>query len=367
MLSLQRLTIRDGSTSNPGGGIYSTGTLLAVDCTITGNATQSAGGGVMLFGGVADLLRCTLSGNTAAFSDGAMAHQIDARTTLTNCTIADNRATGPNGRGGISVLWGSMDLRHCTITRNIGTGAGGGIYLQSSAIVRLERSIVAGNTAPSRRDIYANGATLTATGPSLIGSNQTVTTQFPTGLLAGTAASPLNALLAPLGDYGGATFTMALKPGSPARHAATGSTILADQRRFPLVGTPDLGAYEADTLDRNFNAFIYETLPASTPNAQYAATFDFDGDGANNEGEYLAGTIVTSPAGVFRVTAFTGNPGDLILSFPSVVGRHYQLEESTNLIAWTPIISGLPGTGVVITLGLGSSQPRYFVRVRVGP
>ena len=80
-----------------------------------------------------------------------------------------------------AVLSGSMDLRHCTIVRNVGDGAGGGVYLQSSAIVRLERSIVAGNTALSQVDIFKNGGTLTAVGPSLIGSNQTVATQFPAG------------------------------------------------------------------------------------------------------------------------------------------------------------------------------------------
>ena len=70
--------------------------LLVVDCTIAGNITQSVGGGILLFGGAADLLRCTLSGNTTAFGQGAIAHQIDARTTLTNCTIEDNRGTGAN-------------------------------------------------------------------------------------------------------------------------------------------------------------------------------------------------------------------------------------------------------------------------------
>ena len=49
-------------------------------------------------------------------------------------------------------------------------------------------------------------------------------------------------LLAPLGDYGGPTQTMALQPGSPARNAATGRSTTADQRGFPIVGTPDIGA-----------------------------------------------------------------------------------------------------------------------------
>ncbi len=158
---------------------------------------------------------------------------------------------------------------------------------------------------------------------------------------------------------------MALRPGSPARDTGRGAAF--DQRGFAIFGiAPDKGAYESGTL-ANYNAFIWETLPATATIAQHAATFDFDGDGATNEGEYLAGTIVTNPASVFRVTAFSGTPGDLLLSFPSVAGRHYQLEESIDLANWTPIISNLPGTGNAINISLGSSEPRYFLRVRVGP
>ena len=80
-----------------------------------------------------------------------------------------------------------------------------------------------------------------------------------------TGPSPLSAdpLLAPLGNYGGPTQTMALLPGSPARNAATGSTITSDQRGFPIVGTPDLGAYDAGT-NTNYNAWAYESLPTSS-------------------------------------------------------------------------------------------------------
>ena len=49
---------------------------------------------------------------------------------------------------------------------------------------------------------------------------------------------------------------MALLPGSPARNAATGSTAIADQRGFLIVGTPDIGAYEAGTFS-NYNAFFF--------------------------------------------------------------------------------------------------------------
>ena len=63
---------------------------------------------------------------------------------------------------------------------------------------------------------------------------------------------------------------MALLPGSPARNAATGSTVTSDQRGFPIVGTPDIGAYEAGTFT-NYNAYIWETLPVTATVPQHAS------------------------------------------------------------------------------------------------
>ena len=68
--------------------------------------------------------------------------------------------------------------------------------------------------------------------------------------LTGTIAQPLNPLLAPLGNYGGPTQTMALLPGSPAIDAGNNALIPAgvttDQRGFARIvnGTVDIGAFE---------------------------------------------------------------------------------------------------------------------------
>ena len=69
----------------------------------------------------------------------------------------------------------------------------------------------------------------------------------------------------------GPTQTLALLPGSPARNAATvlSPAITSDQRGFPIVGVPGIGAYEAGTLGANFNACICETLPATTPDRRF--------------------------------------------------------------------------------------------------
>ena len=70
--------------------------------------------------------------------------------------------------------------------------------------------------------------------------------------LTGTAAQPLNALLAVLGDYGGPTQTMALLAGSPALgagviadYSGTTTPITTDQRGLPLDSPdPDIGDFQ---------------------------------------------------------------------------------------------------------------------------
>jgi LysM repeat protein len=160
VVSLHRLTLRNGSATTVGRGVF-------------------------LAGGVADFHRCTLSGNTASAT------------------------------GGIMILDGTLALRHTTVTQNAGNGFSGGMLAQSPASVSVERSLIAANRDPgsNRTDLFFVSGTLTPIGPSLIGSNETVATPFPTGALAGTA-------LAPLDGYTGPTFTAPPIPGSPAIDAA---------------------------------------------------------------------------------------------------------------------------------------------------
>jgi len=261
-----------------------------------------------------------------------------------------------------------MDLRHCTITRNTAGDSGGGLVMNPPAIVRVERSIIAGNSAPFRADIANYNASLIAIGPSLIGSNESAEAEFPSSPLAGTATAPRDPLLAPLDHYGGPTRTVALMPGSPARNAATGSRITSDQRLFPLVGTPDLGAYEAGTIT-SYENFIWETLPATATVAQHDDAADFDADGATNHDEWNAGTVVTNPASVFRITSTTRNGNDIIVTFPTVSDRTYSFLGSSDMVTWELIPEFRIGDGqpLTVTLPGAGGYSRRFVRVVVSP
>src|SRR5262249_33972560 len=134
---------------------------------------------------------------------------------------------------------GTATLTSCTISGN-SANQGGGLYNQGTA--RLANTIVAGNTGNTGPDV---SGTFTSQGHDLIGL-----TAGSSGW-AGSDLTGTDPLLAPLGNYGGPTQTMALLHGSPAIDA--GSNVLlpggssTDQRGQPRIfnATVDIGAFES--------------------------------------------------------------------------------------------------------------------------
>ena len=372
-IALTGLTLTGGNgasaTANgSGGAIYNNGATLTLNqCTLANNTTSGTnalGGAIRVGSGTLALNRCTVANNTANTS-GANAGGIgggSGTVTLTQCTLAGNSTTGFGGAirlGGA----GSLAVTQCTVAGNSAASGGGGI--DNSGTTKLTNSIVAKNTGATGADINNVNGIFTRVGANIIQS-------FVNGATAtnsGPAAINADPLLAPLGNYGGPTQTMALEPGSPARNTAVGSTVTSDQRGFSIVGAPDIGAYEAGTLT-NFNAWIWELLPATASVAQHASTFDFDGDGVNNGNEFLAQTNPGDPTSYLRVTQTTRTATTLTIAFPSVAGRNYSVEASTDLSGWTQIDGPLTGTGSTLSRNYifpGGIPPRYFIRVRGGP
>ncbi|HEV8060141.1 MAG TPA: DUF4214 domain-containing protein, partial [Gemmataceae bacterium] len=107
--------------------------------------------------------------------------------------------------------------------------------------------IIAGNKATTSPDVSGG---VTSQGNNLIGATDG-SSGWVSSDLTGTSAAPLNALLAPLGNYGGLTLSMALLPGSQAIDAGNNALIPAgvttDQRGLPRIvnATVDIGAFES--------------------------------------------------------------------------------------------------------------------------
>jgi hypothetical protein len=277
--SISGLTFAGGWATD-GGGLLNNGTATLTDCTFSGDTAQGSNGGAgsnggsgqggAIFNGAAatlTLISCTFSGNTARGGTGGYANVADqpglnggsgqggaifnastATLTLTNCTLSGNTAQGGNGGRGVppgNPLGPYRAYGGNGSNGNGGQGSGGGLE-NASGTTTLGNTIVAGNTAGTGPDV---AGTFTSQGNNLIG--KTDGSQGWVGSdLTGTVAAPLNPLLAPLGDYGGPTQTMALLPGSPAINAgASGAGIPpTDQRGKGRVGAPDIGAFESQGL-----------------------------------------------------------------------------------------------------------------------
>src|SRR5262249_40378690 len=134
-------------------------------------------------------------------------------------------------------------------------------------------------------------------------------------------ATPLDPLLAPLGNYGGPTLTMALLPGSPAIDAGNNGLIPAgvttDQRGLARVvnGTVDIGAFESSGftiavssgdgqpahLNTASSARLVVTVTANNPSKPRLS------------GEPVAGGLVTFTAPATGASAtIDGSPATII-------------------------------------------------------
>lgn len=378
-VTLVDCTLTGHSAESSGGAIKSEGTLMLERCILSGNTAGTIGGAVVN-DGTSTMIGCTLTGNTTGLSGGAL--YAEGPLTLTQCLISGNSAieggaitcdaggalsmahctlTGNSARTGGGIFTeGSfpiLRLTHCTLASNAASVSGGAIHWEDGELT-LINCIVAMNTAPdgSGKDIYAAGGEVIRTGANIIQSfaNAGATETGP-------AALPADPLLAPLGDHGGSTYTMALRAGSPALDATEDSTAVSDQRGFPIIGRADLGAYEAGT-PTNFQTWSLETTGGSL---DFVA--DLDGDGAPNGLEYALRrhplTAEVSGLGApLPASLGVGLPPALVLAFPwqpAATDLRYILQRSSDLTiadGWTAALTLTPptsfthGTGVIMSL-----------------
>ena len=194
------------------------------------------------------LTDCTVSGNSATDGGGV---SNAGTTTATNCTLSGNSAD----YGGGVLNSGTATLIDCTVSGNSGKSGTGGLYADGYASrpvnTYLTDTIVAGNTDSS------GASDISKRNGGVSGSHNLIGSGGSGGLVNGASGNiVLTSLtdlgLAPLGNNGGPTQTMALLPGSAAIGAGviadypgTTTPITTDQRGEPLDSPiPDIGAYQ---------------------------------------------------------------------------------------------------------------------------
>ena len=207
-VTLQDLTIENGSGGFAGGIFNEEGTLTVTDSTVSGNAGGNSGGGIGNYGG------------------GTM--------TIIDSTVTKNSDT--SGRAGID-NGGTMTVIASTISGN----TGGGIYSGQLATATLGATIVAGNTGGNCAGYDA--ASLDSAGYNLTSDKTGKACRFT----AATDRVNKNPLLGHLAKNGGPTKTLLPAAGGPADDVIPKTTTLrgvpvcpgTDQRGIARPGPGD--------------------------------------------------------------------------------------------------------------------------------
>jgi predicted outer membrane repeat protein len=241
ILTVSNCFFSDNIAANgQGGGIYNWHTVTLDDCNLVGNTATNGGAIADGYGG-GDFNGSTLTVNDCAFfgssatNGGGIFNAVNMA--LNNCTFYENSANSGFGgaicsqsAGAIYGYYPTNLLVNCTICDNNGAD-GGGLYSDSSSILALTNTIVAGNSAGTGNDINGSYSGVA----NFIGGNPH---------------------LATLGNNGGSTLTMPPEFGSPVIDAGSDwvtNLLATDQRGFPrLAGAHvDIGAVEAQTAPAN--------------------------------------------------------------------------------------------------------------------
>ena len=278
----------DDNNSALGGGIYNQGgDLTLTECSIENNQVQadiitgngvSSGGGIYNSGGNLTFSKCSISNNTADLGGGIYTTgNSNLALSFDHCTLAKNSAHG-NG-GAIFNSNSSLALTNCSLSTNY-ANSGGGIFQSSNGgadTVALTDSIIAGNSAKLQGpDIENTNSTFSANGFNIIGQLGN------SGLIEGAAVTTTeDILLAPLGNYGGPTYSMHPLIDSPAILSDEVDITRTDQRGFTLTGPPTIGAIQVSTPTKvSDEAELRAALSASENTEGQIICFDsaLDGD-----------------------------------------------------------------------------------------
>jgi hypothetical protein len=292
-LTLNRVTVRDSSSSNrAGGGLACERANVTINDSVFYNNSGREGGGMSIEDNCAATVNRSAFYNNSATENGGginskLATGATGGITLNNSTVYGNSA-GTSG-GGVNILGVAIArLNHVTISGNSLTiqdqavNQGGGLFVAGDSQVYLRNSIVYGNTAG---DCYTNvsnasdrfrahtGNIMGVTSATLLG--ETVDCGAGTGGRSGNpqlAASPT-----------GSPPYYALSAGSPAIDAVACLTDAAsrgneDQRghRRPAGSRCDIGAFE-------FGAQASRRGSGGSGSS---------GDGDAGDGEYSAPTLM---------------------------------------------------------------------------
>jgi len=318
-----------------GGGIFNTGTLTVNNSTFWGNSASEVGGGIAN-AGILTVNNSTFSGNSASSLYGGSiysGHLSDLYVGTLTVTVNNSTFSGNSAY------------------------SGGGIYSDDESTLTVNNSILANNGY----DDCIHSGTFT-------GNNNLIMANYG----CGTPTLTADPKLAPLGNYGGSSKTLALLADSPAIDKGNSATCLTtDQRGFARVGTCDIGAFESSVVVPTY-AFNTVRNSTSTGTGSIAAITTVNGN-------YAAGTAITlATKGLSMGETVTWSPATCVAptfnmpttpltctaTFTAALPQAFSTvrnptSKGTGSIAATTTANGNYMVGTVITLattGLGAGE-----------
>lgn len=310
-----------------GGGIYAGGGTLTVNDSLITNNSASQGGGIATHGSLV-LNNSSIVGNTSTESGGGIrSYYVSSTLTVTNSTIAFNRARYGGGigtDGGTASTAGPITLSNSAVVFNSSVSGGGGIEIGTSNPARteiLENTLIFDNEAPTGPDC---NATVDISSHNIFGNiancTRTSITDDQVGVDPLLAKYPMGAL-----RY------YVLQSGSPAIDNADGC-LSTDQRGLARPQGPgcDIGPYEyaasagaaaqagvsagsdqrttpGTTFDDPLTAYVTDAQGSPVPGIE--VTFTAPGTGASGtfENGEITTSVTTDAYGAATSTAFTAN------------------------------------------------------------
>jgi predicted outer membrane repeat protein len=261
-----------GNSSTNGGAIYNQDTLTVESSSFSGNSSPSIGGAIknVLAMTITD---STFTGNSAPYG-GAIISYVGPVTAARN-TFLNNVGTTEGGAfdnvsgtaatfnetfvGNSSPYAGAiyngdganLTASESTFYANSASSAGGAILNNGGGTLTAQNDIFSGNSSADGGGIY-NVATATL-GNDVFYNNSGSDVVGVT--LDSSDVTGHDPKLAPLGNYGGATQTMALLPGSAAicvgASADVPNFITTDQRGFGFDASCASGSVDAGAVETN--------------------------------------------------------------------------------------------------------------------
>ena len=329
-------------SGNSGGGIMNVhATLTLMNSTVSRNSSMDSGG-IFNNVGTVTIVGSTISGNSVLgqyFPGGGIDNQ-DVLV-VSNSTISGNSSQV----GGSGIDGGTMTMTNSTVTGN-STSNGSGAGINSAGPMTVVNSIVSGNTA------NGSEADCTGSGCPSNGTNGNIVTA--------------NAMLAPLGNYGGPTQTMPSLPGSPALCAGVIASIpvglTTDQRSLPRKTTyGDTSCVDSGAVETNYALSFSTQPPASVlPNAGFAAAVQLDESGTAFS---ASGIPIPLALGAGDIGTLSGNSAS---TGTNGVASYSQLMVSAagtgdTLVATLPLTVSPPPSSLTSPISISASSNAFDV------